>query len=78
MGVNRIILLLAIVLIAGAVCSPASAKQIRVSGDPQAKFCSIQDAVNNSSPGDEILVFPGVYEERVNVNIEGLSILSKS
>lgn len=78
MGANRIILLIAIVLIAGAICGPASAKQIRVSDDPQAKFSSIQDAVNNSSLGDVILVFPGVYNERVNVNIEGLSILSKS
>ncbi|MGB9940066.1 PKD domain-containing protein [Methanosarcina sp.] len=78
MGANRIVLLVAIVLIAGVICSPASAKQIIAGNDPQAKFSSIQEAVDNSSSGDVILVLPGIYNERVNVNVEGLSILSRS
>ncbi|MHC1754927.1 MAG: PKD domain-containing protein [Methanosarcina sp.] len=78
MGANRIIILVAVTLIASAVYMPASAKEIIAGNGSEANFDSIQEAVNNSSPGDVILVLPGVYNETVDVNVEGLSILSKS
>ncbi|KKH22101.1 hypothetical protein DU58_02350 [Methanosarcina mazei] len=43
-----------------------------------ADFRSIQEAVNNSVPGDTITVMPGIYTENVLVNITGLTIKSES
>lgn len=42
------------------------------------RFFSIQEAVNNSSSGDIILVSPGLYNESVDIGIQNISILSKS
>lgn len=82
MGANRIIFLVTIMFmagaIAGAICSPVFAKEITVGDDSEADFISIQKAVNNSSSGDVILVLPGIYNESVSVRTGGLSILSKS
>jgi pectin methylesterase-like acyl-CoA thioesterase len=82
MRANRIIFLVTIMFIAGAIagaiCSSASAKEITVGDDSEADFISIQEAVNNSSSGDVVLVLPGIYNESVSVRTEGLSILSKS
>jgi hypothetical protein len=36
-------------------------------GDPHAQFQTIQTAVNAAHPGDEILVFSGVYREAITV-----------
>ncbi|KKG12444.1 hypothetical protein EO98_03250 [Methanosarcina sp. 2.H.T.1A.6] len=78
MGASRIIIFVAIALIANAVYNPVSAKEITVGNNPKADFNSIQEAVNSSSSGDIIFVLPGIYNESVNVKIEGLSILSDS
>ncbi|WP_229391445.1 PKD domain-containing protein [Methanosarcina sp. DH2] len=78
MGASRIIILVAIALIASAVYMPASAKEIIAGNGSEANFSSVQEAINNSSPGDVILVLPGIYNESVDVKVEGLSILSGS
>jgi len=41
-------------------------------------YTTIQDAVNNSSSGDKIIVYPGMYNESVDVNVANMSILSYS
>jgi parallel beta-helix repeat protein len=37
---------------------------------PDAQFTTIQNAVNQASPGDKILVCPGIYQETVTVSGE--------
>lgn len=78
MGANRIIILVAIALVASAIYGSASAKEIVAGNGSEADFSSIQEAVNNSSPGDVILVLPGTYNESVDVKVKGLSVLSES
>ncbi len=78
MGASRIIIIMAIVIISGAVYSPVSAKEIIIGNDSEADFGSIQEAVNSSSSGDVILVLPGFYNESVSVKVDNLSILSNS
>ena len=58
--------------------SLASAKEITVNNSGKADFTSIQEAVNNSAPGDRILVSPGAYNETVEISVQNISILSKS
>lgn len=48
------------------------------STDQPADFSSIQAAVDNSYPGDTILVYPGVYVEDVEIGVEGLTLISAS
>jgi len=43
-----------------------------------ADFTSIQEAINNSAPGDTIIVAPGTYTENVVVNVPGLTIRPES
>ncbi|HWQ49893.1 MAG TPA: NosD domain-containing protein [Methanosarcina sp.] len=45
---------------------------------PVADFTSIQAAIDNSLPGDTILIFPGVYEENVDVYVTNLTLTSES
>lgn len=82
MGARRIIFLVTILFIAGAItgtiCGHASAKEITVDDDSEADFRSIQEAVTNSYYGDVILVCPGNYNESVDVTKENISILSES
>ncbi|WP_164888548.1 PGF-pre-PGF domain-containing protein [Methanosarcina sp. MSH10X1] len=56
----------------------ASAKESKVDDNGEADFVSIQDAVNNSFPGDIIFVLPGTYNEIVYVGTQNISILSQS
>ena len=56
---------------------PAPAREITVDNS-KADFTSIQEAVNNSVPGDTIIVKPGTYTENVLVNVPGLTIRSES
>jgi parallel beta-helix repeat protein len=48
------------------------------SEDQTADFTSIQDAVDNAYPGDTVLVYPGVYVENVEINVENLAVISAS
>ncbi|WP_410509735.1 NosD domain-containing protein [Methanosarcina hadiensis] len=41
-------------------------------------YTTIQDAVNNAAPGNTIIVYPGTYNEIVDINVANLSILSYS
>jgi len=61
-----------------SISSPASAKEITVDDVEEADFLSIQEAVNNSSPGDVVLVSPGIYNENVDIEIQNISVLSES
>lgn len=59
--------------------SPVSAREITVDYNGSGSdFRSIQEAVNSSSSGDIILVYPGLYNESVGVGIQNISIISKS
>jgi beta propeller repeat protein/parallel beta-helix repeat protein len=59
--------------------SPASAREITVDDNGLcANFKSIQEAVNNSSSGDTVIVMPGTYEENIIVNVTSLTIRSES
>lgn len=78
MRANRIIILVAIALITIEVYSSASAKEITVDDDSGADFRSIQEAINNSAPGDTIIVRPGVYRESIIVNVTRLKVGSES
>lgn len=43
-----------------------------------ADFTSIQAAIDNAFPGDTIVIFPGVYEENVDVYVTNLTLKSES
>ena len=45
---------------------------------PVADFTSIQAAIDNALPGDIIRIFPGVYEENVDVYVTNLTLTSES
>jgi len=45
---------------------------------PAADFTTIQDAVNASSSGDTIIVYPGTYTENVDLNKDYLTIQSEN
>jgi len=73
-----IVFLLVAIFLLIAVYNPASAREITVGGNGSgADFKSIQEAVNNSSSGDLILVYPGFYNECVDI-WNNVSILSVS
>ncbi|WP_440945757.1 NosD domain-containing protein [Methanosarcina sp. T3] len=46
--------------------------------DLAADFSSIQTAVDSAYPGDTVLVYPGLYEENVEINLEDLAVVSAS
>ncbi len=48
------------------------------STDQAADFTSIQAAVDNSLPGDIILVSPGLYKENIDVYVTNLTVMSES
>jgi beta propeller repeat protein/parallel beta-helix repeat protein len=78
--VNKLTVLLAVaVFLIVAVYSPASAREITVDNNGSgADFKSIQEAVNSSSSGDIIVIYPGFYNESVDIGIQNISILSNS
>ncbi|WP_229396073.1 NosD domain-containing protein [Methanosarcina sp. DH1] len=80
MWVNKFIILLVVtIFFMILIHSPASAREILVGNSSSgAAFPSIQEAVNDSSPGDIILVYPGIYNESVNIGIDNLNIHSAS
>ena len=60
-----------------SICSLSNATQWTVDDDladyPKADFTSIQDAINDSADGDEIVVYPGTYTNTSSpvVNMNG-------
>lgn len=80
MWVNKLTIFLAVaVFLIVSVYSPAFAREITVDANSSgANFRSIQEAVNNSSSGDVIFVHPGFYNESVDIEIQNISVLSKS
>ncbi|AKB51143.1 cell surface protein [Methanosarcina barkeri str. Wiesmoor] len=80
MWVNKLTVFSAVaIFLITVVYSPASAREITVDNNGSgADFRSIQEAVNNSSSGDTVLVMPGTYNENIIVNINSLTIKSKS
>ncbi|MDY0386130.1 MAG: NosD domain-containing protein [Methanolobus sp.] len=57
--------------------NPIAATNISVSNNNDADFRSIQEAIDNATIGDNVLVYPGIYTENVNVNKE-ITIISHS
>ena len=49
-----------------------------VATDGSGDFTALQAAVDAAAPGDEILVKPGIYRERVVVHRDGLRITGPS
>ncbi|VVB85693.1 Cell surface glycoprotein [uncultured archaeon] len=58
------IIILTILLLAGG----AGASTLTVNASSGENYTNIQDAINNASVGDTILVYSGTYYENVNVN----------
>jgi beta propeller repeat protein/parallel beta-helix repeat protein len=80
MWVNKLIVFLSvIVFLTTSVQNSAFAREIVVdANNSSADFQLIQEAVNNSSSGDVILIYPGFYNESVDIGAQNISILSKS
>jgi len=75
---NRTKFLSMILIFIISLSSTASAGEITVDDDYGANYTSIQEAVNNATSGDTIIVRPGTYTENVIVNTTGLTIRSES
>ena len=60
-------ILIATILVLSLV-GTASATTWSVDGSGGANFTGIQDAINNASDGDTIIVYSGIYYENVVVN----------
>ncbi|MDD4351659.1 MAG: S-layer homology domain-containing protein [Candidatus Gracilibacteria bacterium] len=43
-------------------------------GSREKPYAAIQDAIDAASKNDEIMVFPGVYEEEITIDVEGLTL----
>lgn len=55
----------------------SKAETITVDYEGNADYKSIQDAIDNSSDGDSIIVQPGIYNEKIFIN-KSISIIGKS
>jgi len=73
---NMRVLLIAFIILT-ITTLPAMADTLTVDGSQGADYRSMQQAVNNATSGDTILVYPGNYTESVYIN-KKLTILSKS
>ena len=80
MWVNKLsIFLVAITFLTIVFCIPAAAREITVDDNgSDADYILIQEAVNSSSSGDTIIVYPGFYNESLDIVIDNISVLSES
>ncbi len=67
-GVHALRILVGITMLALLLVVNAGAITIRVNASGAGDYSRIQDAINNASSGDTILVYSGIYHENVNVN----------
>jgi hypothetical protein len=67
---------LIVLMIAMIVIASANAITRIVDIDGSGQYTSIQAAVNASSPGDVVLVYPGRYFENITVQSNSISIIS--
>ncbi len=67
-----------ILIMNGTAAAVPAATTLYVDAQGNGNYTTIQDAVNNASSGDTILVYPGTYTENVNANVENISIRSFS
>ncbi len=67
-----------LIVINGSASAKSSPSVLYVDTEGNGNYTTIQDAVNNATSGDTIIVYPGTYTENVNVNVSNLSILSYS
>jgi pectin methylesterase-like acyl-CoA thioesterase len=70
--VRILLIALGILLI---IC-PCIASTITVNGSGGADFNTIQDAIDNSSNGDTVVVSPGTYDEKVNFYGRAITVQS--
>jgi len=54
-------------------CGTASADTLKI-GSSGCDYTKIQDAVDNASVGDTVLVYNGIYAENVKINNKDLTI----
>ncbi|MDY9925445.1 NosD domain-containing protein [Methanosarcina sp.] len=67
-----------ILVLNGTAAATSVPSTLYVDAEGNGNYTTIQAAVNNSSSGDTILVYPGTYTENVNVSVANISILSYS
>lgn len=72
------LLVFLLIVINGSASAKSSPSVLYVDTEGNGNYTTIQDAVNNATSGDTIIVYPGTYTENVNVNVSNLSILSYS
>ncbi|KKG09972.1 NosD domain-containing protein [Methanosarcina sp. 2.H.A.1B.4] len=65
-------------IVNGTAASYPAPTTLYVGGEGSGNYTTIQDAVNNASSGNTILVYPGTYTENVNASVENISIRSYS
>lgn len=71
-------LLFLLIVLDGTASAGSPGPVIYVDAMGSGNYTTIQDAVNNAMPGNTIIVYPGTYNEIVDINVANLSILSYS
>ncbi len=78
MKITKLLLnLLVILVFLGSAVAPGAGATLTVDESDEADFTTIQEAIDSAEDGDIILVYPGIYDENVEVYKE-LSIVSES
>lgn len=72
------VLIFLLVVLNGTASAGSPGPTLYVDAMGSGNYTTIQDAVNNSMSGNTIIVYPGTYNESVDITVENLSILSHS